>query len=54
MSAQEREPKKLFAILNRTEEQRVLASLARLDRPVKNYVRVLMAVVLNRCGDAGT
>jgi hypothetical protein len=32
--------------------QRAVASLAKSDHPVKDYVRVLMAVVLNRSGDA--
>jgi hypothetical protein len=54
MSAQERELGKNFiAILSdKTEEQRAVASLAKSDHPVKDYVRVLMAVVLNRSGDA--
>jgi hypothetical protein len=50
MSVQERELRKNFiAILSdKTEEQRAIASLAKYDRPVKDYVLSLMAAVLNR------
>jgi hypothetical protein len=54
MPAQERELRKNFiAILSdRTEEQRAIASLAKSDRPVKDYVLGLMAAMLNRHGEA--
>jgi hypothetical protein len=54
MPAQERELRKNFiAILNdKAEERRAVASLAKSDRPVKDCVRVLTAVILNRFGDA--
>jgi hypothetical protein len=45
--------KKLYRIVrDKTEEQRAVESLANSDRLLKDYLRGLMAAVLNRDDDA--
>jgi hypothetical protein len=53
MSAQEGGSKRNFIALvsDKAEEQRTIASLANSDRRVRDYVRGLMAAMLNRRGD---
>jgi hypothetical protein len=55
MLAQERELRKNYIIgivSDKTEEQRAIESLAKSDRLLKDYLVRLVAVVLNRHGDA--
>ena len=54
MLAQERELRKNYIgiVSDKTEEQRAIESLAKSDRLLKGYLVRLVAVVLNRHGDA--
>jgi hypothetical protein len=54
MPAQKRELRKNYIriVSDKTEEQRAVESLAESDRLLKDYLRGLMAAVLNRGGDA--
>jgi HD superfamily phosphohydrolase YqeK len=42
----------VFFVSDKTEEQRAVESLAKSDRALKDYLRGLMAAVLNRGGGA--
>ena len=54
MPAQKRELRKNYIgiVSDKTEEQRAVESLAKSDRVLKDYLRGLMAAVLNRGGGA--
>jgi hypothetical protein len=54
MLAQERELRKNYIgiVSDKTEEQRAIESLAKSDRLLKDYLVRLVAVLLNRHGDA--
>jgi hypothetical protein len=54
MSAQNRELRKNYIgiVSDKTEEQRAIESLAKSDRLLEDYLAGLVAVVLNRHGDA--
>jgi hypothetical protein len=54
MPAQKRELRKNYIgiVSDKTEEQRAVKSLANSDRLLKNYLRGLLAAVLNRDDEA--
>ena len=54
MPAQQQEPSKNYIgiLSDKLEEQREALLLVRPHRPMKDYLRDLMAAVLNRGGDA--
>jgi hypothetical protein len=54
MPAQKRELRKNYIgiLSDKIEEQRAIESLPKSDRLMKDYFRELMAVILNRQGDA--